>query len=110
MRCVSFGSRFEVEEMSKKLFAHKTGKSMNEITEIFKKVASESAGSEDKFVLASVPDNVNGQLLPAILRYIPSADSKGIRQTAALISNKRYWGSEIVDFMSNIAKEWSKSN
>lgn len=111
MQSVSFGSHFEIEELSKKAFAHKAGKKNSaSVVAVLKNTATCMAGTFDKFVLSSVEQNPKGQMFPAVLKFIPSSDTKGIQEASKVIEGKEYWGSEITSFMRNIDKEWLKFN
>lgn len=111
MQSVSFGSHFEIEELSKRAFAHKAGKKNSaSVVAVLKNTATCIAGSCDKFILSSAEQNPKGQIFPAVLKFIPSADTKGVQETSKVIEGKQYWGSEITSFMRSIDKEWLKFN
>lgn len=111
MQNVSFGSHFEVDDLSKMAFNHKTGKKYSRSAmQYLKETAHMTAGQGDKFVLVSDAKNAKGQLLPAVLKFIPSGESQGVNEATKVISNQPGWGSQITAFMRQMHDAWSKSN
>lgn len=84
---MTFGSTFNVEHSSINAFSAKvrSGKVSRKLNEL----ASNIAGKEDKFVLESNSEYVNGPMFPASIKYLPSSSSKGMQENIGTVSGKK---------------------